>query len=72
MAEGFTECKNPLQCFFLLFFACDILWVLQKSKSKRNQGIFLNGTPYTTGQAFCFLKCPETIGGKNTLGKVAI
>jgi hypothetical protein len=33
-------------------------------KSKRKQGVFKKWNAYTTRPAFCFLKCPETIGGK--------
>jgi hypothetical protein len=37
----------------------------RNKNQKTKQGFFFNWNTYTTGQAFCFLKCPESIGGKN-------
>jgi hypothetical protein len=44
----------------------------RNKNQKESRAFFKNGTPTLPDKHSAFLKCPETIGGKNTLGKVAI
>jgi hypothetical protein len=42
----------------------------RNKNQKESRAFFKNGTPTLPDKHSAFLKCPETIGGKNTLGKV--
>jgi hypothetical protein len=67
MAEGFTEHKTSSNVFFLF---CPVTFdgYYRNKNQKTKQGFFFNWNTYTTGQAFCFLKCLASIGGKKYTG----